>query len=139
METEKPFNQNGPRLPFALPARISQIPTGSGSSEMPTEIITSETHIGFQLQNEKHESSMESDIEKGLQQTKGGIVTTTPNNAFSSESLPNSSVTEVDSSDLIDWEGAGDLDDPQNWKLRRKWWAIALGKSFYLPNCRSLD
>jgi hypothetical protein len=130
METEKRFGQNGPQLPLTLPARTSQIPTGSGSTEVSIEIITSETPIDFRLQNEKHEPSMESDIEKGLQQAKGGLVTTTPNNAFSSESLPKSSVTEVDGSDLIDWEGADDPNDPQNWKLRRKWWAIALGKSF---------
>jgi hypothetical protein len=139
METaEKRSGQNGPHPPLAQPVRKSQISARSGLSEVSTEIAISDTPIDFPPQNEKNEANTEFDLEKGLQQAKDGVVTTTANHAFSSESLPNSSITEIDNSDLVDWEGENDPEDPQNWKLRRKWWAIALGESFRLPKSRSL-
>lgn len=50
-------------------------------------------------------------------------------NQEDSLSRPGSSITEVENPNTVDWDGERDPANPQNWTRKRKWWAIALGKS----------
>ena len=65
------------------------------------------------------------DIEKGFVQQD-----TTVGERYPRSSIPGSSTTDVEDPNLVDWDGDDDPANPQNWKRRRKWAAIALVSAF---------